>query len=204
MVCKKPLNAVVIPAFFVGCKRDDEITIRHVMLLPVTQHRGNPDCGHRFVVGGSSAPKIAILLHKREWIQRPVGAQSFHDIQMSQQQNGLASSRTAISSYKIQLTRVWTEHLHVAIGKSGSLQPTGYCFCGSGRVAIGVGRIDFDQLSKNVARKAVVSVFVSDCAKQQERRQEAQHRYFSPPKSTSSGSSFLSVAGSYGKCMANC
>src|SRR5262249_4107985 len=83
---QEPLYAIEIAGFFVRGERNDQVTIRNIVLLLETYERGDPDRSHRLVVGRAPAPKISISFKKFERVDRPIFSSRLDDVQMSQQQ----------------------------------------------------------------------------------------------------------------------
>src|SRR5258706_7300036 len=97
MVLEQPLDsqAVTVQNFLVRLKRYDDIAIRLVAFLLVTNEIGNKGGRHVFVVAAAARIEIAVLLDQLERIERPVLAVGRHDVEMRQQQDRFAGPGAA-------------------------------------------------------------------------------------------------------------
>src|SRR3984957_95592 len=72
MVAQQPVDAVVVSAFLVGGKRQDQVAIRFIAFFLEAQHHGHQYRVAVFHVGGAAAVEIAIFFQKPEGIDGPV------------------------------------------------------------------------------------------------------------------------------------
>jgi hypothetical protein len=156
VVFHQPVHAVEAAAFLVGGQREDQIAIRREPFLLQPNQVGDELRRHPFVVSGPAAVEIAVLLEKRERIERPVLALGLHDVEMRQEEERLASAGASEPRDEVALARIGTEHLHVSRRESRGLQPRRHRVGSRRRVANRIGRVDLDQLFEDVARPRVV------------------------------------------------
>src|SRR5437867_9970692 len=120
---------------------------------------------------------------------------------MGEQQQRSFLVRSTIPSDEISLARLRADNLDVGFGKAGRLQTRSHCLRGSCCAAGGIGGVDFDEFLVNIAREWAVRTVLREASQEEADKETKNHCADFPPKSTSSGSSSISAAASYGKCV---
>ena len=62
VISEKPLNTVMLAAFFIGGERDNNVALGNESFLFQMNQGGDPDRGHCLVVAGAAAVEIIALL----------------------------------------------------------------------------------------------------------------------------------------------
>src|SRR5215471_6278161 len=137
MVLQQPLNpqGIAVEDFLVGFQRQNDIAVRPIALLLVTDEVGHESCYHVFVVARAAAVEVAVLFGEPEGVERPVLAFRFDHVEMGEQQDWLARSGAAQPCYQVALARRRLEHLHVGIRETCRTQPRRYGIGGAPRIA---------------------------------------------------------------------
>jgi hypothetical protein len=101
----------------------------------------------------ASPVEEAVRLEELEGIDRPVFLAGFHHVEMADQKDRFALAGAAKPRDHVAFAVVGAEHHNVARGESGVLEALGHCFGCDGGTANRIGRVDFDELLEDVARK---------------------------------------------------
>ena len=163
MIFENPVDAVVVAGFFIGRQRDDQVAIGHIAFLSKANERRDPHSSHSLVVGTAAAVEVTVFFGELEGIQGPVLTQRFNHVEMREQQHRLSAASPPIPRNQISFARIRSQNLNVGFGESGTRQTRGHCFGGCRCIADGIGRVDFDELFIDIARKLVVSVKLREC-----------------------------------------
>src|SRR5258706_9252255 len=152
MVLEQPLDsqAVTVQNFLIRLERYDDIAIRLVAFLLVTNEIGDKRRRHEFVVAAAACIEVTVFLNQLEWIERPVLAVSRHDVEMRQQQDRFAGAGAAQPSDQVALVRRWREHVNVGVREAGSPQTCRHRLGGTCGVARRGHCVDFDKLLVDV------------------------------------------------------
>ena len=149
MVLEEPAGAVMggVREFFIRGQRQDDVTLGRRALGPQADEGGDEDRGHGLVVDGAARAEKAIGLLQGEGVKGPVFAPGLHHIHMGHEQHGPFGARTSQSRHQIALARARREHLHIGCRKACIKQALAHGLGGDQRIARGLRRVDFDELS---------------------------------------------------------
>ncbi len=120
MLPHQPLRPVELATLFIRRERQNQVALRLVPLPVQPQKRLHQRGVGVLHVLRPPAVVVAILLDKLEWIGRPIGAQSLHDIHVAQKQHRLLGwgSTRAEAYHQILLARIRPQQMHIGSRKS--------------------------------------------------------------------------------------
>ena len=152
MVLHQPVDAVELTAFLVGGQRENQIALGREVLFFQANQVGQELRGHALVVARAASVEPAVMLQKREGIDRPILPLRLDDVEVSEQQQRPPRTGAAPSRDEVVLPRIRPDHLQVAVGPPGSLQPRGGGLRRGRNVARRrVRRVDVDQFLEDRA-----------------------------------------------------
>src|ERR1043166_769700 len=123
MILDEPVNAVEgAAAFFIGSKSDDDVAVRNEIFFFVLNKIGNPDGGLGFVVAGTAAVEVAVLLGQLKWINGPIFALRFDDIDVGEKEDGFVFTGTVVTNDEILFFGIGTAEKNIGIRKAGRFQ----------------------------------------------------------------------------------
>src|ERR1041384_7164621 len=158
MILDEPVNAVEgAAAFFIGSKSDDDVAVRNEIFFFVLNKIGNPDGGLGFVVAGTAAVEVAVILGQLKWINGPIFALRFHDIDVGEKE-GFVFTGPVVTNDEVLFFGIGAAEKNIGIGKAGGFQASRGGFrdgrCGAGGEA---GR-NFNELLVDVASESFFRV----------------------------------------------
>src|SRR5207247_6714262 len=150
---QQPVNAVERATFLIGGQRKNQVAVGQIAFFFQADEIGNENGVAVLHVLGSAAVKVAVFLDEFEGIGGPVLAVRFDDVQVPDEQDGLAISSSAQTDNEILLPLVGSRDMDVLLSETRFEQTASQRF-GSGRpIADGARRIDLNELLENIARQ---------------------------------------------------
>ena len=149
MVLQQPAGAVMggVRELLVGGQRQDDVALGRCALGSQADKGGDEDRGHGLVIDGAARAEKTLGLLQGEGIEGPILAPGLHHIHMGHEQHGLPGARTSQSRHQIALARARREHPHIFSRKACIKKALAHGLGGDQRIARGLRRVDFDELS---------------------------------------------------------
>src|SRR5438093_2457597 len=158
MLVQQPVNSVERATLLIGGQRKKQVAVRQIAFFFQADEIGNENGIAVLHVLGSAAVKVAVFFDEFEWIGGPILAVRFDDVQVPDEQDGLAISGSVKANDEILLPLVGTGDMDVPLSETRFEQTTSQRFGGGGHIADGVRRIDLNKLLENVVRKLLCLV----------------------------------------------
>src|SRR5437879_1725079 len=118
MLPEQPVDAVERAALFISGQSENQIAIRDIAFFFQADEIGHQD-GIAFLhVLGAAAVKVTVFLDEFEGIGSPIRTESFDDVQVANEKDGLAFSGSAKTRDEIFLAFVWSGHFDIALGEA--------------------------------------------------------------------------------------
>src|SRR6266704_4788395 len=153
MLVQQPVNSVERATLLIGGQRKDQVAVRQIAFFFQADEIGSENGVAVLHVLGSAAVKVAVFFDEFEWIGGPILAVRFDDVQVPDEQDGLAISGSVKTNDEILLSLVGTGDMEVLLSETCFEQTASQRFGGGRHIADGVRRIDLNELLENVARK---------------------------------------------------
>jgi hypothetical protein len=151
-ILQQPVDAVGRAALLVRSQRQDDVAVRTIALGAIAQQRRHHDGDAVLHVLRAAAVEVAVLLQEHERIDRPVLAQRFDDVEMTDQQHRTLATRALEARDEVLLAPAGTDHLHIFSREAAIAQPLRHGFSGRSRAQARLGGLDLDELLEQVAR----------------------------------------------------
>src|SRR5580704_6302369 len=153
MIFHQPVDAVKIAAFLIGGQRQNQIAIGLVILFLHANEVGDEDRVSLLHIVGAAPVEVAILLNKFKGIGRPVLTPCFDDVKMANEQDRLVLPSPVNARDEVLLPIIRSIDDDVVAGKSRIAKPSSRRLGRSRNVADGIGRINLNELLKNLPRQ---------------------------------------------------
>src|SRR5947209_13121188 len=153
MLVQQPVNSVERATLLIGGQRKNQVAVRQIAFFFQADEIGNENGIAVLHVLGSAAVKVAVFFDEFEWIGGPILAVRFDDVQVPDEQDGLAISGSVKANDEVLLPLVGTGDVEVLLSETRFEQTAGQRFGGGRHIADGVRRIDLNELLENIARQ---------------------------------------------------
>src|SRR5258708_4330524 len=149
----QPVPPVERAPLLIGGQSENQIAVRRISFLFQADEIGDQDGIPFLHVLGATAIEVTVLLDEFEGIGGPVRAEGFDDVQVPDEEDGLAFSGSAKTRDEIFLAFVRPGYFDIARGEASIPQTNGHHFPGGGFMSDRTRGIDLNELLENLVRQ---------------------------------------------------